>query len=230
MTSTPLKTSDITIIIPTLNEEVNIEPLARNIDGGEWEIIVVDGGSTDNTVKFAREQNFTVLQSQPGRAEQLNRGAIRAQGKVLLFLHADTRLPDNFADMILQAMSRKSCNIGAFRLAISDPTPTMRFISGCANLRSSLLQLPYGDQAIFVRKDIFVKLGRFPEVPIMEDYLFIKKAKKKERIVLLEEKVTTSARRWQRLGVWRTTLINQLIILGYLSGISMEKLSLFYRR
>ncbi len=230
MTSTPRKISDISIIIPTLNEQANIEPLVQNIGNKKCEVIIVDGGSSDDTVMLARKHGLKVIEAEPGRAGQLNRGAAEAQGKILLFLHADTRLPQNFAAAVRRATADTTTSAGAFRLAIEDPTPAMRFISGCANLRSSLLQMPYGNQAIFVKKDLFRLLGMFPELPIMEDYLFIQKAKRKGKIVLVEEEVTTSARRWQRMGVWRTTVINQLIILGYYLRIPLEKLALFYRR
>ncbi len=230
MTSTPRKISDISIIIPTLNEQTNIEHLVQNIGNKKCEVIIVDGGSTDDTVILARKHGLKVILAEPGRAGQLNRGAAEAQGEILLFLHADTRLPDNFGAAVIRAITNEANSAGAFRLAIEDPTPAMRFISGCANLRSSLLQMPYGDQAIFVKKELFLQLGMFPELPIMEDYLFIQKAKRKGKIALVEEEVTTSARRWQRLGVWRTTVINQLIILGYYLRIPVEKLALFYRR
>ncbi len=230
MTSTHLKTSDISIIIPALNEEENIPLLARNLESGDFEIILVDGGSTDATVELARRQSFTVITSQPGRGHQQNIGAQQAHGKILLFLHADTRLPDNFATSVIQTLESKKCVAGAFSLAIEKPTLAMRLITTGANLRSQLFQLPYGDQAIFIGRDTFLRLQMFPELPIMEDYIFIKRAKKYGRIAVLKDQVTTSARRWRRLGVIRTTIINQLVILGFFFKVSPEKLALLYRR
>ena len=230
MTSTDLKTSDISIIIPTLNEEENIGAIADTLQGKAGEIIIVDGGSTDRTVLFAKTRRIRVEQSPAGRAAQLNHGADCAGGSVLLFLHADTRLPENFATPLLQTLAESEVIAGAFSLAIRDAGPALRFIALCANIRSRCLQLPYGDQAIFITRDQFVGLGGFPQLPIMEDFFFIKKAKTLGRIHTVPERVTTSARRWQRLGVVRTTLINQLIILGFALGISPERLASLYRR
>ena len=230
MTSTPLKTSDISIIIPALNEEDNVPLLAKNLEGSDCEILLVDGGSTDATAELARKSSFTVITSRPGRGYQQNAGAVQANGKILLFLHADTRLPNNFANTVVQTIANGKYLAGAFSLEIEKPTPAMRFITVCANLRSRLFQLPYGDQAIFVERDAFLKLKMFPELPIMEDYVFIKKAKRHGRIAVLNDAVITSARRWQRLGVIRTTLINQLVVLGFFLKISPERLALFYRR
>lgn len=230
MTSTHRKTSDISVIIPTLNEENNISALAANLSRDDCERIIVDGGSSDGTVARAEELGFSVLQSSPGRGAQLNLGAEKASRSILLFLHADTRLPHNFAEAITRGAARENFLVGAFHLAIEDSTPLLHFIAACTNLRSRLFRLPYGDQALFIRKEHFHSLGMFPETPIMEDYMFIKKAQKKGGILLLPEKATTSARRWQRLGVLRTTLINQLVLLGFFFRISPKRLALLYRR
>jgi rSAM/selenodomain-associated transferase 2 len=230
MTLTDLKTSDISIIIPTLNEEQNIGAIADALQGAAGEIIIVDGGSSDRTVLFARKRGIRAEQGPAGRACQLNHGAACAEGRVLLFLHADTRLPKNFASPLLQALSERDIIAGAFRLAIEDATPALRFIAFCANIRACFLHLPYGDQAIFISKEQFVRLGGFPLLPIMEDYLFIKKAKSHGKIRILTEKATTSGRRWHRLGIVRTTLINQLVVLGFALRISPEKLASLYRR
>ena len=230
MTSTDLKTSDISIIIPTLNEEHNIGAIADKLPGKAGEIIIVDGGSTDRTVLFARKRGLRVEESAVGRSAQLNCGAACAGGSVLLFLHADTRLPENFAAPLLRTLAEKDVIAGAFSLAIRDAGPALRCIALCANLRSRYLQLPYGDQALFVTKEHFIRIGGFPQLPVMEDYVFIKKAKALGRIQTVTEQVTTSARRWQRLGVVRTTLINQIIILGFALGVSPKRLASLYRR
>ncbi len=230
MTSTDLKTSDISIIIPTLNEESSLVGLARTLQGKVGEIIVVDGGSSDGTLTLARNLGFKVEQSLPGRAVQLNRGAACATGKIMLFLHADTRLPEDFTKPILETLARKDVIAGAFSLAIENAGSGLRFIAFWANIRSRFLHLPYGDQAIFLLKDQFYRIGGFPELPIMEDFCFVRKAKAMGRIHILRDKATTSARRWERLGIARTTLINQLVVVGFLLHIPPKYLRSLYRR
>lgn len=230
MTSTHQPTSSISIIIPTLNEEGNIAALAQNLHDSDCEIIIVDGGSQDSTVALAQQHGFITLHSPPGRGAQNNIGAINASSAILLFLHADTRLPKNFEKLVIAALRNPNHIAGAFRLTIDKGTPSMRLIAFCANIRSILLQMPYGDQAIFVRKKDFLELEKFAEIPIMEDYLFIKKARKSGKIILLQDYVSTSARRWYRLGVLRTTIINQLVVIGYHLHISIDRLAKLYRR
>lgn len=237
MTSTPLQTSDISIIIPTLNEEAQINKwreLQLLVDSRSpspsCEIIIVDGGSSDQTVPLARSHGFRVESCNAGRGAQLNHGARVARGRILLFLHADTRLPCGFAKPLLDCLSEATTIAGAFRLKIQDGGLLLEFICFWANLRSRFLQLPYGDQAIFIRRDDFLRLGGFPETPIMEDFIFIKRARKEGRITTLHLSVTTSARRWQRLGIIRTTLINQLVILGFYARVPLLKLTSLYRR
>ncbi len=230
MTSTRRPTSSISIIIPTLNEEANIAALAHNLAGAASEIIIVDGGSQDGTVEAAAQHSFKILHSPPGRGIQLNIGATSAGGTILLFLHADTRLPKNFEKPVIAALNNPGCVAGAFRLAIDAPTPALRFIAFCANLRTAWLQMPYGDQAIFIKKETFIRLGKFAETPIMEDYIFAEKVRKTGKIALLQDQATTSARRWRRLGLLRTTLINQLVVTGYHLNIPLERLARLYRR
>ncbi len=230
MTSTPLKTSDISIIIPTLNEEANIKLLPQNLRPRVGEVIVVDGDSQDDTIGAAREKGFQVFSTSSGRASQLNLGIMHSSGSILLFLHADTLLPENFGPPILNTLKHNHIAAGAFGLSIRDASATMAFVAHCANIRSRLFELPYGDQAIFIKKETCHKVGCFPSLPIMEDYVFIKKVKKLGQVHTLPLKVSTSARRWQRLGVIRTTLINQIIVLGYSMGIKPETLASLYRR
>ncbi len=222
-------TSNISIIVPTLNEAHNLPGLqaaAKLVD----KCIVVDGGSSDATVEIAKNLGFTVLTTDKGRGAQCNMGAAYASSALLIFLHADTLLPLDFPKLISTCLSGPDTILGAFSLRIQSGNFRLRMIAAGANLRSRYLQLPYGDQALFMRKSDFISCGGFPELPIMEDYVFIKQVKKSGKVETLKQTVTTSARRWQKLGAVRTTMINQLMIVGYHSGIPLAKLATFYRK
>lgn len=176
------------------------------------EIIIVDGGSQDKTVELARELGVKVIVSpQVGRANQMNLGAAAAMGDILLFLHADTHLPTGYLEIIKETLSRPKTVAGAFELAIDDQQKSLRLVERMVNLRSRFCSLPYGDRAIFLKASIFREIGGFPILPIMEDFEFILRLKKKGKITIAPAKVITSGRRWQKLGVLKTTLINQLI-------------------
>jgi len=225
------KTSDISIIIPTYNEANRLAALLPEllvIPGVE--VLVVDGGSNDNTADTARALGIKVLESPPGKAVQMNTGAQAARGDILLFLHGDTRLAHGFVEQVRAALSRPGVAAGAFRLLIDGRGLGLRVIEWMANTRSKILQMPYGDQAIFVRTDIFTALGGFPALPIMEDFELVRRLKQKGRIKILPLAATTSPRRWEKLGLLQTTAINQLIIIGYLLGASPQKLAEWYRR
>lgn len=228
MTLTQQKISNISIIIPTLNEAQNLSALRPLMETGA-ELIIVDGGSTDDTVTLAHELGFRVETCSGGRGAQLNFGAQCAASPILLFLHADTLLPSNFEQLVTACLAGPDTALGAFRLRVEGARSLLKTIIKSANLRSKLLQLPYGDQAFFLRKEIFEKLGGFTELPIMEDYIFARQAKKMGKVVTLPQEVITSGRRWQRLGPLRTTLINQLIICAYHLGVSPKTLASFYR-
>jgi len=229
--STDRKISNISVIIPTLNEAVNISKLLPDLLGiPALEIIVADGGSTDETVHIAESLGARTIRVHPGKALQMNNGAKVAHGENLLFLHADTRLVPGFAEKITEALNLPGVAAGAFRLKIAGNGCGFRIIELLANMRSRLLQLPYGDQAIFVRTAVFSEVGGFPEIPVMEDFELIKRLKRKGRIRILPLPAATSPRRWKKLGLLRTTLINQVIIIGYLLGIRPQKLADWYRQ
>ncbi|MDH7500237.1 MAG: TIGR04283 family arsenosugar biosynthesis glycosyltransferase [candidate division NC10 bacterium] len=221
----------LSIIIPARNEGQEIGPtLDAAAHGSHLEILVVDGESEDQTAEIARSRGATVLSCPPGRARQMNQGAALANGDVYLFLHADTHLPAGFDAQIRQALAKPRLPGGAFSLRIDAPWPSLRAIEHLANWRSRWLQLPYGDQAIFVRSDVFWELGGVPEMPIMEDFELARRMKRRGPISILSEPVLTSARRWRALGVARTTLINQMVIIAYHLGIPPGRIARWYRR
>ena len=220
----------VSIIIPVLNEATIIkQTLAELKQYLSVEIIVVDGGSQDNTVANANQVAKVITVVGKGRAGQMNAGASLAQSNILLFLHADTRLPPNFIELITKTLQQPNIIAGAFELAIDASGISLRLIEMLVKMRSRLLSLPYGDQAIFISKQAFIESGGFADLSIMEDFEFIKRVKNKGKIAIAPAAVITSGRRWQKLGVWQTTLINQLIIAGYYLGISPAQLGNFYR-
>lgn len=194
------------------------------------EVIVVDGGSQDDTVPLAESFGLKVICTQPGRARQMNQGAAAATGDMLLFLHADTCLPDQWDQQVRETLARPGVVAGAFNLRINGSGVGLRLVEWGVGLRSHLFQMPYGDQAIFLPAPVFEQLGGFPELPIMEDFELMRRLRRKGQIAIADTFVQTSNRRWQKLGVWRTTLMNQLMIAGYFGGIEPEKLSQWYRR
>ncbi|NCR27702.1 MAG: glycosyltransferase [Microcystis aeruginosa Ma_QC_C_20070823_S13] len=219
----------LSIIIPTLNEELGIAATLKQIGAGV-EIIVVDGGSTDKTREIAKKLGDKVIISpKKGRAFQMNLGAKIAKGDILLFLHGDTLLPHEFQEQIINTLSQSGIVAGAFELKIDGEEKTLRLVEKLVNWRSRWLSLPYGDQGIFLKAAIFADLGGFPELPIMEDFELIQRLKKRGKIAIVSASVITSARRWQKLGVWKTTLINQLVIIGYNLKIPPRLLKSFYR-
>ncbi len=222
---------NISVIIPAINEADNIANTIESIaPGDKKEVIVVDGGSNDDTVGIAKSLGTRVITSAPPRARQMNRGAAEATGDVLLFLHADTRLPERFEEFVLNSFKQPGTVAGAFELRIDSDIPALRLIERLANWRSRCLKTPYGDQAIFILSRVFHQVGGFPDIPIMEDFELIRHLRKQGEIATLPVPVSTSPRRWQNLGILKTTLINQLVIATYFMGVAPEVIARWYHR
>ncbi|MCI5142296.1 MAG: glycosyltransferase, partial [Candidatus Electrothrix sp. ATG1] len=195
---------------------------------GIAEILVVDGGSTDQTTQEIHARGITPVASLPGRGTQQHTGALTASGDILLFLHCDTTLPNNFPKDIRSTLRKKNVAAGAFKLKINGPSVGLRLVEAGVLLRSTLFALPYGDQALFMHKETYFTAGGFPDQPIMEDVALVHRLRKLGKIGLAQNYVTTSARRWHRHGLVKTTLINQLMLLGRAIGISPQQLARFY--
>jgi hypothetical protein len=223
-------TDSLSVIIPALNEAALIaDTLAAASKDPHTEIIVVDGQSTDPTPDIAAASGARVLRAMPPRSVQMNAGAAAARGAYLLFLHADTRLPPDFAAQARRTLAVPGAVAGAFRLKIGSAAPGLRLIERVANWRSRWLQLPYGDQAIFLTRASFWRTGGFRPLPIMEDYDLMRRLRRHGSIRMAPGFAVTSARRWQQLGILKTWLINQQIIAAYALGIPAERLSAWYR-
>jgi rSAM/selenodomain-associated transferase 2/rSAM/selenodomain-associated transferase 1 len=219
----------MSVIIPALNEGANIQETIRAARTEDVEIIVVDGGSEDHTAERAAEAGARLIRSNRGRASQQNQGASVSLGRVLLFLHADSHLPPGYVRYIFDALLDPRTVAGAFRFKTDLDHPLMMAIEFVTNIRSRYFKLPYGDQALFVKRSVFQSLGGFPEVPIAEDLLFVRQLSRRGRIRILPARVITSGRRWRELGLIRTTLINQIILAGCYLGASPHTLKALYR-
>ena len=220
--------SCFSIIMPALNESDRVQAAIQSARKGlPLEVIVVDGGSWDETVQTTFRSGATVIQAPRGRAVQMNAGAGISRGSHLLFLHADTRLPDGYPVHIRRILNATAAG-GAFRFGIAQPFAGRRLVEWVTNFRARHIQTPYGDQAIFVRRRDFIEMGGYKPMPILEDYDFIQRLRRKGRIVIADAVAPTSGRRWIELGVLRTALINQLVIAGYHFGVPPEKLAMFY--
>ena len=218
----------ISVIIPTLNEAASLaELIAETRRIGDCEIVIVDGGSTDETLAQAASAD-QVLSSERGRATQQNRGAIACRGDVLLFLHADCRLPANAFDAIDAALANERTVGGCFQQQIAADGRAYRWLEWGNAWRVRWLGMAYGDQAIFIRRSVFEQLGRFSDVKLMEDVLLMQRLRRTGRFVLLADQLTVSARRWQRQGLVRQTLRNWLLLTLALCGVSPNYLARFY--
>jgi rSAM/selenodomain-associated transferase 2 len=209
---------EISIIIPTLNEEKVIGQCLEtvvNIPG--IEVIVADGGSTDRTVEIAgKHRDVKVVSSLTGRSIQMNNGATCAKGEILLFLHADCILSREEVLKIRHIFDSGKFVGGAFQIRLLSDKFPYRWIERGINFRSKVFKLPYGDQGLFVKRSIFEKLGGFREMPVCEDLDFVCCLKKYGKVAILNERIFSSTRRWEKHGILRTSLRNQLLLASYI--------------
>jgi rSAM/selenodomain-associated transferase 2 len=217
----------LSVIIPTLNEEEHLAATLAALPAGV-EVVVADGGSRDATPAIAKAHGARLVVTGPGRARQLNHGAAAAGGAILLFVHADTVLPVGFAGEVEACLARPGAVAGAFRLRLVGGPRGLGLVAWGANVRSRLGRLPYGDQGLFMAREMFRFVGGFPEVALLEDVMMVCALRKQGKVVLSDRSVQSSGRRWQQQGLIRTTLINQLLLGGFFLGLSPEFLAQFY--
>ncbi len=219
----------LSVIIPALDEEANL-PRSLSALPPEAEIIVVDGQSRDRTREIARQWGARVVQSKRGRAAQMNVGREHASGDVLLFLHVDCVLGPRATESMEKALSRSGVVGGSFRLHIDHPGWGYRLVAFGSNLRARLFGLPYGDQAIFVRRSDFDAIGGYPEDPLMEDVVLVRRLRRRGKLASVDDTVTTGTRHWQHLGPLLTTLLNWVTVGLFFLGVSPTRLAPWYQR
>lgn len=222
----------LSIIVPMLNEASALPVLLAQL--AHWrargcEVVLVDGGSTDGSAAMARAAGFTVVDAERGRARQMNAGAVQAGGEVLLFLHADTQLPTDADAAVRGALDDEACDWGRFNVRISGRLPMLRVVAALMNLRSCATGIATGDQAMFVRREAFEAVGGFPLQPLMEDIELSRRLLRRSRPACLRARVTTSGRRWEQRGVWRTIVLMWRLRWAYWRGVPAEVLAEAYR-
>ncbi len=222
------------VVIPVLNESERINSLIENVfrraADRSCEIIVVDGDGRGRTIGAIESEDVKTAVSKTGRAIQMNTGAKLAGGDVLIFLHADTELPERAFANITRALEDERCVGGAFDLGVDTGNVFIRAIAAMSRVRNRILRIPYGDQAIFVRKDYFESIGKFREISLMEDVELMRRIKRRgDRICILRDRVKTSVRRWEKEGVVYTTIRNLILVNLFYLGVDPEKLSRYYK-
>jgi rSAM/selenodomain-associated transferase 2 len=221
------------IIIPVIHESEIINTLLESLKHIEtdepFEIIVVDGSSTRDTLSAIMDKTVITQGCEQGRGRQMNAGAALAHGEILIFLHVDTFLPTNALSVIKETLENKQLVGGAFTLQIQSQKRILRIIAADSTLRSQITRAPYGDQVIFLRKSCFDAIGGYADIPIMEDVELMRRIKKTGgHIAILSHRVVTSARRWDQEGLLYVLLRDTLIIFLFWCGVSAEKLAKYY--
>lgn len=224
----------ISVIIPVLHETSGIDRIIRHIrsleHGASVEIVVVDGDPEGSTVNAIKDPLVSKAFSGQGRSIQMNHGAALSSGQVILFLHADTFLPRDAFVLIREAMKDRTVNAGAFELGIDSDRWCFRLTEAYVRLRTRLTKVPFGDQAIFIRKDFFNTIGRYRLIPLMEDVDLMRRVKGcSRRIAIVPRKVSTSARRWEKEGILFCTIRNFALQLLFLFGVRPERLARWYK-
>lgn len=225
----------ISVIIPTIDEEESLPKVLAHLrmttKPEAVECVVADGGSKDRTVSIAKSSADIVVECRtPGRAVQMHQGALAASGELLLFLHADTRLPDHWLDALRKAWERRPRPAAtAFRLRFDGETAVYRLLEAAANWRTARTGVPQGDQAIAVSRDAYFSVGGFPPVALMEEYYFFRKLRRAGRIEILPEAVVTSARRYEKNGALHNALRNTALLALHYIGIRPEALARMYK-
>ena len=220
---------NISIVIPTLNEESTLPGLLDDLRlHDDCQIVVADGGSTDDTLNIASDFGAEVVETSAGRGIQLNAGAQIASGDGLFFVHADVKLPTNAVTCVRETLSLGFYVGGAFSIAIASTRPSFRFIFHMINVRSRYLNLPFGDQGIFVSREAFDLLGGFRAIPIMEDLDLVMRLNKIGPITLLPQKIIASSRRYDREGALYSTLRNWLLMILFTAGVNPDSLKALY--
>lgn len=220
---------NISVIVPVLNEEKSLAATLHALALLEpYETIVVDGGSQDRTVEIAGQFAVRVIHSERGRARQMNHGAQQARGDVLLFLHADTRLPATAFDDIAVALGDGRYLGGRFDVVLEGAHWMLPLVGRMISYRSRLSKVGTGDQALFVRREVFQRMGGFADIPLMEDIAFCRALKRLGEVACLRSRVVTSARRWEADGLWRTIFRMWTLKSLYLAGVSPARLKQFY--
>lgn len=218
------------IVVPVLDEAAGLVPRLQALQAFRQRgarLVVVDGGSRDNTLALAQPWADQVLCAPRGRASQMNAGAAACAAQALLFLHADTELPPDADTLVRQALQGPAA-WGRFDVHIHSPRPLLRLVATLMNLRSRLSGIATGDQALFVRHDLFVQVGGFPDQPLMEDIALSRTLKRHGRPACLRQRVTTSARRWEQHGVWRTIWLMWRLRAAYFLGADPKALAVQY--
>jgi len=218
------------VVIPALDEADQIAGAVSSAAGPEVDVIVVDGGSQDGTPERARSAGARVLNAQRGRARQLQIGFEASESDVVLFLHADTRLPGGWERAVAAALEDPETVGGAFRLRFDERDRRIRLVEFTARLRIALLAFPFGDQALFVRSGVLAEIGGVPDVPVMEDVDLVHAMKQRGKLALLPLPATTSARRYLEGGVGRVSVAHFLAFAGWALNVDRERLAGWLRR